>query len=42
MMLQVRTATAIAAEPSGKFRVARRAFPLDLARSFEGCEGAKL
>ncbi len=38
----VRTATAIAAEPSGKFRVARREFPLDLARSFEGCDGVKL
>lgn len=42
MTLNVRTATAIAAEPSGKFRVARREFPLDLARSFEGCEGVRL
>jgi phenylacetate-CoA ligase len=42
MTIQVRTATAIAAEPSGKFRVARRSVPLDMARSFEGCEGAKL
>jgi phenylacetate-coenzyme A ligase PaaK-like adenylate-forming protein len=42
LTIQVRTATAIAAEPSGKFRVARRAFPLDMARSFEGCEGIKL
>jgi phenylacetate-CoA ligase len=42
LTIQVRTATAIAAEPSGKFRVARRQFPLDLARSFEGCEGVKL
>jgi hypothetical protein len=37
--VQVRTATAIAAEPSGKFRMVRRHFPLELARSFEGCEG---
>jgi phenylacetate-coenzyme A ligase PaaK-like adenylate-forming protein len=42
LTLNVRTATAIAAEPSGKFRVARREFPLDLARSFEGCEGVSL
>ena len=42
LTMNVRTATAIAAEPSGKFRVARREFPLDLARSFEGCEGIKL
>jgi phenylacetate-coenzyme A ligase PaaK-like adenylate-forming protein len=42
LTIQVRTATAIAAEPSGKFRVTRRTFPLDLARTFEGCEGVKL
>jgi phenylacetate-CoA ligase len=42
LTVQVRTATAIAAEPSGKFRVARRQFPLDLGRSFEGCDGVKL
>jgi phenylacetate-CoA ligase len=42
MTMQVRTATAIAAEASGKFRVVRRTFPLDLARSFEGCDGVKL
>lgn len=41
LALQVRTTMAIAAEPSGKFRVARRHFPLDLAQSFEGCEEAK-
>jgi phenylacetate-CoA ligase len=34
--LDVRTATAIAAEPSGKFRVARRHFQADLSASFEG------
>jgi hypothetical protein len=42
LALSVRTATAIQAEPSGKFRVVRRQFPLDLAASFEGCEGVKL
>jgi phenylacetate-CoA ligase len=41
LRLTVRPATAIAAEPSGKFRVTRRSFPLDLARAFEGCEGVK-
>jgi phenylacetate-CoA ligase len=42
LVLNVRTATAIAAEPSGKFRVVRRSFPLDLSRTFEGCEGVQL
>jgi phenylacetate-CoA ligase len=42
LAVQVRSATAIAAEPSGKFRVARRAIAMDLSRCFEGCEGAKL
>ncbi|MEO6420533.1 MAG: hypothetical protein ABIP39_14040, partial [Polyangiaceae bacterium] len=37
--LVVRKVTAIAAEPSGKFRVVRRHFPIDFARCFEGCEG---
>jgi phenylacetate-coenzyme A ligase PaaK-like adenylate-forming protein len=32
-----RTATAIPIEPSGKFRVSKRHFPVDLARCFEGC-----
>ena len=41
LVLTVRTTTAIAAEPSGKFRVARRHFPLDLAQAFEGCEDAR-
>jgi phenylacetate-CoA ligase len=41
LAVQVRSATAIAAEPSGKFRVARRTIPIDLARYFEGCDGAK-
>ena len=42
LALEVRTATAIAAEPSGKFRVAKRHFAVDLGKSFEGCEGVKL
>jgi hypothetical protein len=42
LTLDVRTATAIAAEPSGKFRVSRRSFTVDLGKSFEGCEGVKL
>jgi phenylacetate-CoA ligase len=36
-----RTVTAIAAESSGKFRVSKRHFPIDFARTFEGCEGVK-
>jgi|HubBroStandDraft_6_1064221.scaffolds.fasta_scaffold12188_2 phenylacetate-coenzyme A ligase PaaK-like adenylate-forming protein len=39
LKLTARSATAIPIESSGKFRVAKRHFPLDLARSFEGCEG---
>jgi hypothetical protein len=35
LALDVRLATAIAAEPSGKFRVARRHFQVDLSRSFD-------
>lgn len=42
LALTVRSATAIQAEPSGKFRVTRRHFPIDLTASFEGCEGIKL
>ncbi len=42
LTFDVRTATAIAAEPSGKFRVSRRHFMVDLGKSFEGCEGVKL
>jgi phenylacetate-CoA ligase len=34
-----RAVTAIAIEPSGKFRVSKRHFPLDLERSFERAEG---
>jgi phenylacetate-coenzyme A ligase PaaK-like adenylate-forming protein len=38
----VRTVTAIAAEPSGKYRLARRHFPLDLGSFFPECEGVSL
>jgi phenylacetate-CoA ligase len=38
LTIAARTVTAIAVEPSGKFRVAKRHFPLDLARAFEGCD----
>jgi hypothetical protein len=40
--LRVRTAAAIAAEPSGKFRVSRRQFPLQMGRLFDGCDGVAL
>lgn len=40
IQLSARSATAIPIESSGKFRVAKRHFPLDLARCFEGCDGA--
>lgn len=36
LTLSARSATAIPIEPSGKFRVSKRHFPLDLARCFEG------
>jgi phenylacetate-CoA ligase len=39
LTLDIRRVTAIAAEPSGKFRVVRRHFPIDFASSFAGCEG---
>ena len=39
--IAVRTVTAIAAEPSGKFRVSKRHFAIDLANTFEGCESVK-
>jgi phenylacetate-CoA ligase len=42
LALSVRSAVAVAAEPSGKFRVSRRHFALDLGRTFEGCEGVKV
>jgi hypothetical protein len=34
LRVDVRRATAIAAEPSGKFRIVRRTFPIDVARTF--------
>jgi hypothetical protein len=38
--IAARSATAIPIEPSGKFRVSKRHFALDLDRCFEGCAGA--
>jgi phenylacetate-CoA ligase len=38
----VRTVTAITSEPSGKYRLARRHFPLDLGSFFPECEGVSL
>jgi phenylacetate-coenzyme A ligase PaaK-like adenylate-forming protein len=35
--VRARSATAIPIEPSGKFRVSKRHFPLDTAACFEGC-----
>ncbi len=35
--VRARSATAIPIEPSGKFRVSKRHFPLDVAAFFEGC-----
>jgi len=40
MQIAARSTTAIPIESSGKFRVSKRHFPVDLARYFEGCEGA--
>jgi phenylacetate-CoA ligase len=42
LTLQVRSAAAIAAEPSGKFRVVRRHFPLELGKLVAGGEGITL
>jgi phenylacetate-CoA ligase len=39
LALAARSTTAIPIEPSGKFRVSKRHFPIDLARCFEACEG---
>jgi phenylacetate-CoA ligase len=40
LSIEARSATAIPIEPSGKFRVSKRHFPLDLARAFGGPFGA--
>jgi phenylacetate-CoA ligase len=40
MTIAARSVAAIPIEPSGKFRVAKRHFPLELSRYFEGCDGA--
>jgi phenylacetate-CoA ligase len=37
--LTVRTAAGIPAEPSGKFRVVRRQYPVQLGKLFDGCDG---
>jgi phenylacetate-CoA ligase len=42
LKLRTRKATAIATEPSGKYRLSRRHVPLDLGRIFPGCEGVSL
>lgn len=39
MKVVVRNATAIGAEPSGKYRSTRRRLPLSLSAAFEACEG---
>lgn len=39
MKIAVRSATAIGAEPSGKYRTTRRRFSLAIEAAFEGCEG---
>jgi phenylacetate-CoA ligase len=39
LALDVRRVTAIAAEPTGIFRVVRRHFPVDYAATFAGCAG---
>jgi phenylacetate-CoA ligase len=39
--IEARPAAAIPVEPSGKFRVSRRHFPLDLTRCFEGFDSNK-
>jgi phenylacetate-CoA ligase len=40
--VRVRTASAIAAESSGKFRIVRRHFPIDLGKLFDECAGVTL
>jgi phenylacetate-CoA ligase len=40
--VSARTTTAIAAESSGKYRLVRRHFPLDLGSLFEECQGISL
>lgn len=39
MTTTTRSTTAVAAEPNGKYRIARRVVPLGLSRTFEACEG---
>jgi phenylacetate-CoA ligase len=42
LTVRARTATAVAAEPSGKFRLVRRHFPIDLGSLFHECQGVSL
>jgi phenylacetate-CoA ligase len=42
LRVSARTVTAIAAESSGKYRLVRRHFPLDLGRYFDECQGVSL
>jgi phenylacetate-CoA ligase len=42
LTVKARTATAIAAESSGKYRLVRRHFPVDLGPLFEECQGVSL
>jgi len=42
LTITARKVTAIAAEPSGKYRLSRRHFPLDLGKTFDGCQGVSL
>jgi hypothetical protein len=42
LSVSARTVTAIAAESSGKYRLVRRHFPVDLGPYFDGCPGASL
>lgn len=42
LTVSARTVTAVAAESSGKYRLVRRHFPVDLGSLFEGCHGVSL
>lgn len=42
LAVSTRRAAAVAAEPSGKFRIVRRHFPLKLGSLFDGCDGISL
>jgi hypothetical protein len=42
LTVRARTTTAVAAESSGKFRLVRRHFPIDLGSLFHECQGVSL